>query len=34
LMNKMQIEPTESKIVEIMALKNQLNDLIKLLKEV
>ena len=34
LMNKMQIEPTESTIVEIMALKKLLNDLIKLLKEV
>ena len=34
LMKKMNMEPTELKIEELIALKNQLNDLIKLLKEV
>ncbi len=34
LMQKMQIEPTESKLEEFIVLKSQLNDLIKLLKEV
>jgi len=34
LMQKMQIEPTESKLEELIVLKSQLNDLIKLLKEV